>query len=124
MKPKSRGPEQDDLLHPRLTDVIDMRHELVKLAALIDCVFFEAEWAGFFPSHTGRTATPPRVVAGLLYLQHTYRLSDEAVVARWVENPYYQNFCGGTFFQHRFPLDPPSLTQSRKGLARRASSGC
>jgi hypothetical protein len=25
---------------------------------------------------------------GLLYLQHTYRLSDEAVVARWVENPY------------------------------------
>jgi len=33
-------------------------------------------------------------VAGLLYLQHTYRLSDEAVVARWAENPYWQHFCG------------------------------
>jgi IS5 family transposase len=88
MKPKSRGPEQDDLLRPRLTEMIDMRHELVKLAELIDWEFFETEWAGFFPSHTGRPATSPRLVAGLLYLQHTYRLSDEAVVARWVENPY------------------------------------
>ena len=51
MKPKSCGPEQDDLLRPRLTDMIDMRHELVKLAALIDWEFFETEWAGFFPSH-------------------------------------------------------------------------
>jgi len=49
MKPKSRGPEQDDLLRPRLTDMIDMRHELVKVAALIDWEFFETEWAGFFP---------------------------------------------------------------------------
>ena len=36
MKVRPRGPEQDDLLRPRLTDLIDMRHELVKLAALID----------------------------------------------------------------------------------------
>ena len=34
MKPKSRTPEQDDLLRPRLTDMIDMRHELVRLEAL------------------------------------------------------------------------------------------
>lgn len=51
VKPKSRVPEQDDLLRPRLTDMIDMRDELVKLAALIDWEFFETEWAGFFPSH-------------------------------------------------------------------------
>jgi IS5 family transposase len=113
MKPKSRGPEQDDLLRPRLTDMIDMRHELVRLEALIDWAFFEQEWAGFFPSHTGRPATSPRLVAGLLYLQHAYRLSDEAVVARWVENPYFQHFCGETFFQHRPPIDPSSLTRWR-----------
>jgi IS5 family transposase len=116
MKPRSRGPEQDDLLRPRLGDMIDMRHELVKLASLIDWAFFETEWAGFFPSHAGRPATSPRLVAGLLYLQHTYRLSDEAVVARWAENPYWQHFCGETFFQHRFPLDPSSLTRWRKRI--------
>ena len=48
---------------------------------------FEEHWAGFFPSHEGRPATHPRLVAGLMYLQHAYGLSDEAVLARWVENP-------------------------------------
>jgi transposase, IS5 family len=55
-------------------------------------------------------------VAGLLYLQHAYRLSDEAVVARWEENPYYQHLCGETFFQHRLPLDPSSLTRWRNRI--------
>jgi IS5 family transposase len=59
MKPKFRESEHDDLLRPRLTDMINMRHELVRLEALIDWEFFEREWAGFFPSHTGRPATSP-----------------------------------------------------------------
>ncbi|NUB46844.1 IS5 family transposase [Fertoebacter nigrum] len=113
MKHRPRPPEQDDLLRPRLVDMIDPRHELVKLAALIDWDVFEREWAGFFLSGKGRPATPPRLVAGLLYLQHAYRLSDEAVVARWVENPYYQHFTGETFFQHKLPIDPSSLTRWR-----------
>ena len=113
MKAKARVPEQDDLLRPRLTDMIDTRHELVKLAELIDWECFEREWAGFFPSDKGRPATPSRLVAGLLYLQHAFRLSDDAVVARWVENPYYQHFTGETFFQHRPPIDASSLTRWR-----------
>ncbi len=116
MKAKPKGPEQDDLFRARLVEIIDMRHELVKLAALIDWEFFEREWAGFFPSEAGRPATPSRLVAGLLYLQHAYKLSDEAVVARWVENPYYQHFCGETFFQHRPPIDPSSLTRWRNRI--------
>jgi len=113
MKHRPRPPEQDDLLRPRLVDMIDQRHELVKLAALIDWEVFEREWAGLFPSGKGRPATEPRLVAGLLYLQHAFRLSDEAVVARWVENPYYQHLTGETFFQHRPPIDPSSLTRWR-----------
>lgn len=70
MKPHPRQDEQDDLLRPRLTDMIDMRHERAKRAALSDWEFFEREWAAFFPSHRGRPATSPRLVAGLLYLQH------------------------------------------------------
>ncbi len=116
MKPKPRQPEQDDLLRPRLVDLIDMRHELVKLETLIEWEFFEREWAGFFPSGTGRPATSPPLVAGLLYLQHAFDLSDEAVVARWVENPYYQHLCGETFFQHRPPIDPSSLTRWRQRI--------
>ncbi|RWR05773.1 IS5 family transposase [Paenirhodobacter populi] len=116
MKPHFRTPEQDDLLRPRLVDMIDARHELVKLAGLIDWDFFEQEWAGFFPSTRGRPATSPRLVAGLMYLQHAFKLSDEAVIARWVENPYYQHFTGETFFQHRPPIDPSSLVRWRNRI--------
>ncbi|MEI4264321.1 IS5 family transposase [Roseovarius sp. D0-M9] len=116
MKPKTPLPEQDDLLRARLVQMIDMRHELVKLAGLIDWEVFEREWVGLFPSQTGRPATPTRLIAGLLYLQHAFRLSDEAVVARWAENPYWQHFCGETFFQHRLPLDPSSMTRWRNRI--------
>ena len=116
MKPRKPPAEQDDLLRARLVEMIDMRHELVKLAALIDWEVFEREWSEFFPSHTGRPATSPRLVAGLCYLQHAFALSDEAVVARWSENPYWQHFCGETFFQHRLPIDPSSMTRWRQRI--------
>ena len=113
MKHRPRPPEQADLLRPRLADMINGRHELVRLTMLIDWAWFEREWAGFFPSHEGRPAAHPRLVAGLLYLQHAYGLSDEAVLARWVENPYFQHFTGETFFQHRLPIHPSSLSRWR-----------
>jgi len=50
------------------------------------------------------------------YLHPAYRLSDQAVVARWVENPCYQHLTGETFFQHRSPIDPSSLTRWRNRI--------
>ena len=58
MSDRYRDVEQDDLLRPRLNDIIDLRHELVKLAGLIDSGRFEREWARFFPAPTDRPATP------------------------------------------------------------------
>ena len=48
-----------------------------------------------------------------MYLQHLHDLSDEAVIDRWVENPYFQHFTGETFFQHRPPIHPSSLSRWR-----------
>ena len=79
--------------------MIDTRHELVRLAALIDWSWFEEHWAGFFPSPEGRPALHPRLVAGLMCLRQPHGLSDEAVLARWVENPYFQHFTGEAFFK-------------------------
>jgi IS5 family transposase len=59
---------------------------------------------------------PPRLVAGLLYLQHANDASDEAVVATWLENPYWQYFCGETYLQTKLPMDPSSLTRWRKRI--------
>ena len=55
-------------------------------------------------------------MAGLAIHKHTYDLSDEAVCERWIENPYYQYFCGEEFFQHRLPLDRSSMTNWRNRM--------
>jgi hypothetical protein len=48
----------------------------------------------------GQPPLPTRLMAGLAILKHTYDLSDDALCDRWVENPYFQYFCGEEFFQH------------------------
>jgi IS5 family transposase len=69
----------------------------------------------------GQPPKPTRLMAGLLYLKHTFALSDEEVVARWVENAYWQYFCGETYFQHEPPIHPTSLTRYRQRLGQ---AGC
>ena len=84
------APRVDDLFRQELPNIINTRHELVRLAALIDWSVFDREFGAQFVSTTGRPALPTRLVAGLLYLKHVYALSDEEVVERWVENPYHR----------------------------------
>jgi transposase, IS5 family len=55
-------------------------------------------------------------MAGLAILKHTYDLSDEVLCERWLENPYYQFFCGEEFFQHRLVFDRSSLTRWRQRM--------
>jgi IS5 family transposase len=59
----------------------------------------------------GRRGIPIRLMVGLWHLQHTFRLCDEEVVVRWVENPYWQYFCGFDDLQLELPLDPGSLVR-------------
>ena len=105
----------DNLFRNRLDNLIDRRHELARLAALIDWERFDREWGEAFCEH-GRPAIATRLIAGLHYLKHTYGLSDDEVVQRWAENPYWQYFCGEMYFQHELPLNPSSLSRWRKRL--------
>ena len=55
-------------------------------------------------------------MAGLSILKHMHDLSDEDLCARWVENPYYQLFCGEEVFQHKLTFDRSSLTCCRQRM--------
>ena len=114
MGPKGKHHSTGDLFQQPLAELINLKHPLVKLAELIDWSVFETRWAEFFPSRTGRPASSPRLIAGLLYLQHTFACSDEDLVWTWVENPYWQHFCGETYFRHEPPIDPSSMTRWRQ----------
>ncbi len=55
-------------------------------------------------------------MVALHYLKYQHDLSDEDVVAAWVENPYWQHFSGMKYFQHRVPIDASSMTRWRGRL--------
>jgi len=117
MRPRERRESgEQDLFRSRLDQVINMDHALVKLARTIDWRFLEEKFGAVYKDGPGQPPLPTRLMAGLAILKHTYNLSDEVVCELWIENPYYQYFCGEEFFQHRLPLDRSSMTHWRNRM--------
>jgi IS5 family transposase len=116
MKPHTRTAQTAEMFRPRLDEQLNMKHPLIRLAGLMDWELIEHHFAGHFTSGRGRPALPPRLVAGLLYLQHANDASDEMVVNTWLENPYWQFFTGETYLQTELPIDPSSLTRWRQRI--------
>jgi len=115
MLPKSPSATgNSDLFRSELDQILDPDHELVRLAKLIDWKALEAHFGRLYIDKKGRPGLPTRLMVGLHLLQHAKGLSDEAVCAAWLENPYMQKFCGATFFQHKLPLDRSSMSRWRK----------
>ena len=90
----------------------------MRLAGLLDWGVLEARFGQLYHPHVGRPGIPIRLMVGLSYLQHTFRLSDEEVVARWVENPYWQYFCGFDHLQLALPIDQSSLVRWRHRIGQ------
>lgn len=131
-----------DFFRARLETMIDLRHPLAVLATRLPWVEIEQALAPLFArknrpgqrvvgedlfgpteqlvgagvSRAGRPHLPIRLMAGLLYLKHAFGESDESVVQKWAENPYWQYFCGGEYFETRFPCDPTNLVRFRQML--------
>ena len=118
MKPKAkpRTHEQPLIATMRLDLALDMDHELVRLAGVIPWNNLAAEFGPLYCADNGRPAVPIRLMAGLHYLKHLKGLSDEQTVRGWVENPYWQFFCGEEFFQHSLPIDPSQMTRWRQRI--------
>jgi transposase, IS5 family len=113
MQPKARPP-QCELFGARLSELLNPEHPLYVLAERIEWSQFDAAIDACYADELGRPGVNTRLMVGLLYLKHAFDESDESVVARWVENPYWQFFCGLCYMQHELPIDPSSLSRWRK----------
>ena len=111
---KPRDERHKDLFRPALEEIIDPSHALVRLAGEIDWAFLDGRFGSVCRAGPGQPPLPTRLVAGLLILKHMHDLSDEVLCARWLENPYYQYFCGEESFQHKLPFERSSLTRWRQ----------
>lgn len=113
-KPKS---QQIELFKTPLKKIINIKHPLYILGAKIDWPEFDKAFGPLYCEGKGRPGKPTWLMVGLHYLKHTYNLSDEEVVLQWLENPYWQYFCGREYFEHDFPIDPSSMTRWRKRVS-------
>src|SRR5256885_2572119 len=117
MRPRERQETgEQDLSRSRLDRIIDLTHARVKFPRAINWRFLEAQFGSVYSDGPGCPPLPTQLMAGLALLKHMYDLSDEALCDRWIENPYFQFFCGEEFFQHRLPFDRSSLTRWRQRM--------
>lgn len=61
---------------------------------------------------------PIRLMVGLIILKQLKNLSDEEVVKQWVQNPYFQYFCGESEFRWDIPCDPSDITHFRNRIGK------
>jgi len=105
-----------DLFYSRLDQIINLKHALVRLSKTVSWSFIETKCGEVYADGPGMPPLPTRLMAGLSILKYTFDLSDEELCDRWVENPYFQYFCGEEFFLHELPFDRSSLTRWRQRM--------
>jgi len=100
-----------------LKTFINLKHELCILASEIDWDSVEKDFSVYYKNF-GRPSIPIRKIVGLVLLRQIYNLSDEAIIDRWIENPYWQYFCGEQVFQKQKPMDPTEFVHFRKRIGK------
>ena len=118
MKGKLPDNSQYNLYRQHLENIINPKHPLCKLANRIPWDELEDYFTDLY-HYTGRPAKPIRLMVSLLILKQLYDLSDETIVERWVENPYFQFFSGESVFQWQFPCHPTDLVYFRKRIGEK-----
>jgi transposase, IS5 family len=117
MRPREKVESgQTDMFRPRLDQIIDMKHPLVRLRQEMDWPYMREVYGAVYKDGPGQPPLPTELMVGLAIIKHTDNLSDEDLTERWVRDPYYQYLCGEEFFQHKAPFDRSSLTRWRQRM--------
>jgi len=108
--------KEPNMFQMYLPNILNLSHPLCKLADSIDWNDLHEDFKELYCEDFGRPAKSVHLMVGLHYLKYLKNLSDEEIVERWIENPYWQYFCGEEYFQTTFPIHPTSMTKWRNRL--------
>lgn len=100
-----------------LKQILNPKHTLVLLADQMPWHEFDQHYQDLY-SDTGMPGKPIRLMVGLIILKQLKNLSDEEVVKQWVQNPYFQYFCGESEFKWVVPCDPSDITHFRNRIGK------
>ena len=108
---------QLDLGAVPLIHFLDEGHELFQLARKVEWQEIEKEFHAYY-SAKGAPSTPIRMMIGLILLKKAFRYSDKASLEQWLQNPYWQHFCGEVYFRHKAPFHHGDYSHFRKRVGR------
>ena len=120
MKGNSPDSNQPSFLLPSLKEQLDPNHPIYQLNERINWSVIEEDFKKLY-SHTGRPAKPVRLMVSLLLLKQLEDLSDEQVIRRWVDIPYWQYLSGETHFQWKPLAAFSDLTHFRKRIGKKGA---
>jgi IS5 family transposase len=113
MKGKNIKNPKLNVFRAPLVSVLNMEHVLVLPSQRIIWEKVEKDFSIYY-SEIGRPAVPIRKMVGSMLLK-MYNLGDETLVARSIENSYWQYICGETYFQYE-PYDPSEFVHFHKRI--------
>ena len=111
MKQKEVPPKLE--IGVELESFLNKSHELYRLTHILNWDYLIDELGLYYVENNGRPGIPIRVIVGLHYLKYLENESDESVIEKFCENPYWQYFCGYKTFQHELPCHPTTLVKWR-----------
>lgn len=111
---------QSNLFKIELSDIVSDKIDLVLLTKKIDWNEVEIYYGPFYSLH-GRPSVPTRTMVGLLLLKSMFSVADEVLIPTWIQNPYWQYFCGEQYFRDTAPCDPSDLVHFRKRIGKEGS---
>jgi len=97
----------------KLEDLLDKQHGLYQMANRLNWDYLVEAYGPYYVENNGRPGIPIRIIVGLHYLKYLEQESDESVVEKFCENPYWQYFCGLEYFVHTLPCHPTTLVKWR-----------
>jgi IS5 family transposase len=118
MQGKTQACGQSNFLYHGLSELLNPKEPLYQLTYAIPWKELEVELTPYY-SHEGQPAKPIRLMVSLLLLKHVEGLSDEEVVEKWKQNPYYQHLSGEVIFQWKQPCDATDLVYFRKRIGQK-----
>lgn len=122
MRPKEEKNPQIEMFEKKLVSLVDKSHRLIKLSERIDWERFEEKFGLLYCADNGRPGLRTRLMVGLSYLKYLHNLSDQEVLTIWVENPYWQYFCGEEYFQHTAPCHHSNMSRWRNKIGEDGAS--
>jgi IS5 family transposase len=120
MQGKVKFDPQTNLFKIALKDIVSERIDLVSLTHKIDWEEVSTHYEPYY-SPIGRPSVPTRTMVGLLLLKSMFSVSDEDLIPNWIQNPYWQYFCGEQYFSDTGPCDPSDLVHFRKRIGKKGS---